>query len=316
MTKKNAEAYRPPPGAGAQRQQFAGETRRARRALDMACGVLSKAPPGRRDSAIGKHVLRCGSLAGAGELDADGALAELLEAANQNPGIGAEHLDKIRRAFSTGLGSPAPQRTRAPKAGWLDHAIKDNQGLPLSNLANALTAIRYTPELADALAYDELLRATVLVKELPIVAGAKLITGRPLPRPIIDEDVSQIQEWLQHAGIHRVGKDTVHQAVDRHSRDFSFHKLREWLDGLAWDNKPRLETWLTYYLGAEDTPYHRAIGKMFLIAMVARIFEPGCQADYVPILQGPQGELKSTALPCPGRRLLQRQPARHSLERR
>ena len=111
-----------------------------------------------------------------------------------------------------------------------------------------------------------------------------------------DGDVSQLQEWLQHQGLPRIGMDTVHQAVDQRARERSFHPVREWLDSLTWDGTERLSGWLQTYLGATDSQdYLAAIGRMFLIGMVARIYSPGCKADYMLVLEGEQGIEKSRA---------------------
>ena len=83
--------------------------------------------------------------------------------------------------------------------------------------------------------------------------------------------------------------------VEAVARENSFHPVRDQLTSLKWDGTERLTKWLVTYLGAEDSQYVTTIGRMFLIALVARIFKPGCQADYMIVLEGSQGQMKSTA---------------------
>ncbi len=83
--------------------------------------------------------------------------------------------------------------------------------------------------------------------------------------------------------------------MDLRSKECGFHPVRDYLDGLRWDGTARLDRWLASYLGAAATPYHAGIGRMFIIAMVARIYEPGCKSDHMAVFEGPQGARKSTA---------------------
>ena len=177
---------------------------------------------------------------------------------------------------------------RQTQSSWLDGWQIDSNGQPLGNLFNALTALRSDPAVSDMFAYDEMLCAPMLMQ--PLVEEVSFV-----PRPVTDVDVGLLQERLQNIGLWRLSKDTTHQAVDVRAHERRFHPIREYLAKLKWDGVPRLSSSLVNYFGVSRTPYSETIGAMFLIAMVARIFEPGCKADYMTILEGPQGVLKSTA---------------------
>ncbi len=174
---------------------------------------------------------------------------------------------------------------------WLGRALCIEDGKPFGNLANAALALREALSLRDLIRYDEMLREPVLMRAAP---------GRPsggrFPRPIGDEDVAAIQEWIQNAGLPTLTKDVTHQAIDLVARERSFHPVKEELEGVKHDGIWRIDTWLQTYLGADDSEYTTAIGKMFLISMIARIYQPGVKADYTWVMEGHQGTLKSTAL--------------------
>jgi hypothetical protein len=73
-----------------------------------------------------------------------------------------------------------------------------------------------------------------------------------------------------------------------------FNPVLDYLNGLNWDGKPRLDTWLTRYVGAADTKLTRAFGVCHLIASVRRVRHPGKKHDAVLVLEGPEGAGKST----------------------
>ncbi len=156
------------------------------------------------------------------------------------------------------------RRTKKPDAGdapWLSNCLLDDGGRVIANLANVLVCLRTDPAVASAFVFDEMMQTAMLVKPLPVAPKGKPAGDDPLPRPIRDEDVSQLQEFLQHSGLPSIGRDIVHQAVDQRARERSCHPVRQWLDQLVWDRVERLSRWLETYLGAiGPAEYLAAIG--------------------------------------------------------
>ncbi len=113
--------------------------------------------------------------------------------------------------------------------------------------------------------------------------------------PINDADLGLIRVAIEQAGMHNVGADLTAGAVRAVAELNRYHPVKDWLGSLHHDGKPRLDTWLTRYLGVDASPYSLAVGRAFLVAMVARVMRPGCKHDHVLVMGGAQGIGKSTA---------------------
>ncbi len=75
-----------------------------------------------------------------------------------------------------------------------------------------------------------------------------------------------------------------------------FHRVRDFLNSLTWDNRPRMDCLFIDFLGAEDKPYTRTVTRKMLIAAVGRVMSPGLKFDNMIVLDGPQGIGKSYLL--------------------
>lgn len=163
-------------------------------------------------------------------------------------------------------------------------------GKPIPDLANTLIILRNEPAFAVAFAFDEMQQQTIVRAKPPMVGGAH---ADGFPRFCTDEDVTRVQEWLQMI-MPQLGREHVYNALEEFARSNPVHPLRSWLNSRELTvRQPVLENWLTCALGVANDAYHREVGRRFAIAMVARVMQPGCQADYMLVLEGPQGDLKS-----------------------
>lgn len=71
-----------------------------------------------------------------------------------------------------------------------------------------------------------------------------------------------------------------------------FHPLRDYVLSLdEWDGTPRIERAIPT---VDDTPYTRAALRYFFLALIQRIFNPGCQVDSMIVLVGAQGLRKTS----------------------
>lgn len=191
-------------------------------------------------------------------------------------------------------GTPKPNRRSAPMypkgmepvadlANNLPGMAVTARGGVKKNLSNTITLLSDAEQFAGKVAYNELKQRIVTTDVTPM--------GEP--GDLTDARLFRATAWVQACGLD-VNEQKLRAALVEIGWRNSFHPVRNYLNGLQWDKKPRLDNWLKTYCNASDLDeYLRLVGPKWMIAAVARVMLPGCQSDSMLILEGDQNQGKS-----------------------
>ena len=204
--------------------------------------------------------------------------AAMRELALSLPAVRLRSLNEARTQITADFG------TADPDGDWRLQLKMDAQGRTLGTLVNLKMIFDNDPEL-QCVGNDTFLGQGCVYGALPW-------DKRTQRRPWTDSDDTGAA-WYMEAeygikDLRRI-KLAADAAMDARRHD----ALKEYLEGLAWDGVPRVDTLLIRYFHADDTPYTRAVTRKFMAGAVARGMEPGCKFDSVLTLVGAQGTGKS-----------------------
>ena len=154
---------------------------------------------------------------------------------------------------------------------------------------NVLIILRDHPEWQGCLAIDTFAKKITIRRASPL-------GQQPGAEWSANDDVD-LGLWLaQQEGLQISSLDAMSAAVSYVAKLRAYHPVIDYFDGLVWDRMPRIDSWGPRLLGTADDEYDRLVGRLFLINLVRRIYEPGCVMRSVPVLEGAQNKGKSTAL--------------------
>ena len=167
--------------------------------------AAAHAIPAAKPSALEVFIARAAARAllwQAGEFDLHEAV-DALQAAAVRDGLVAEiGQDEVQQIMTEAFRKVREvAMMKAPH--WLARCLKDGKGKPLPIVANAFAALEGDPQLRDAIAYDEMQCAPMLLHDVGQSIGGTFDD----PRPLTDCDVTEIQKYLQHAGLERIGRE-------------------------------------------------------------------------------------------------------------
>jgi putative DNA primase/helicase len=130
-----------------------------------------------------------------------------------------------------------------------------------------------------SLYYNELSLSPEVDADLPW----RLIKTSPV---ISSNDRWEFVHYVERAYGIRVSETYMSALINNQAWQRVVNPVRDYLTELVWDKVPRVETCLP---GVRPTSYTRMVARKVMVAAVARMFQPGCKWDHVPVLVGNEG---------------------------
>ena len=202
----------------------------------------------------------------------------------------------VRPEDSPPLPSEPPSASPDWRAELLWTSSRNGADKLVVHVDNVIRILQLDPEWKGKIGFDEFRARIVVSADAPWDEYQKPVRALSA---WTDNDTTRLCAWMRRRFHRYAFNPTItdcERAVAVVSRTHDFNPVRDYLDSVAWDGTARLATWLTRYLGAEAGEYSARVGTWWLVSAVARIYKPGCKVDTVPILEGPQGIRKSSAL--------------------
>jgi putative DNA primase/helicase len=167
---------------------------------------------------------------------------------------------------------------------WRDLGLQYDKKGPENNASNVLKILKKWPDIEGHIWLD------------------------PFKGRIFTDLFGEEEEWCgafntmiavmiqERVGMARVNDDMVDRCAVVVARANQVNSCRNWLDSLKWDRTERLEHVIGDAFKGPENEYSAAVGRCWFTSMVARVYRPGAKVDTLPVFEGRQGTLKSTAL--------------------
>ena len=141
---------------------------------------------------------------------------------------------------------------------------------------------------------DPLLKGKIRHNDFSTVIDVRDVPWQQEVAPWNDTSDAYLASYLEGYRMGGFSDKKIAKALTIVAHENSYHPVRDYLNTLVWDGIPRIESLFVDHLKAEDTQLYREAALGFMVMSVKRIFEPGCNLQFMPVFIGKQGAGKSS----------------------